>query len=182
MRFCEKTIGNVPGCERKQIVQKKDAGGSAERKFMGQKLVLDWNRYSETAIASVVEGCVLLRNEGNVLPLKSDEKVAVFGRIQLDYYKSGTGSGGMVNVSHVVGITEALLESGKVEVNRELLKVYEDWCLEHPFDLGTGWGAEPWSQKEMELSNALCEKVAAESETALVVIGRTTVRKREPTF
>ena len=140
---------------------------------MGQKKVLDWQYYSETAIRSVAEGCVLLRNEGQVLPLKKKEKVAVFGRIQLDYYKSGTGSGGMVNVSHVVGITEALTESGAVEVNRELVKVYEDWCMEHPFDLGTGWGAEPWSQKEMELSDALCEKVAAESETALVILGRT---------
>lgn len=140
---------------------------------MGQKLVLDWNRYTETAVRAVAEGCVLLRNEGKVLPLPKNEKVAVFGRIQLDYYKSGTGSGGMVNVSHVVGITEALMESGAVEVNRELVKVYEDWCMAHPFDLGTGWGAEPWSQKEMELSDALCEKVAAESETALVVIGRT---------
>lgn len=140
---------------------------------MGQKKVLDWQYYSETAIRSVAEGCVLLRNEGQVLPLKKKEKVAVFGRIQLDYYKSGTGSGGMVNVSHVVGITEALAESGAVEVNRELVKVYEDWCMEHPFDLGTGWGAEPWSQKEMELSDALCEKVAAESETALVILGRT---------
>lgn len=136
-------------------------------------MVLDWNRYSETAIRSVAEGIVLLRNEKQVLPFKKGEKVAVFGRIQLDYYKSGTGSGGMVNVSHVVGITEALATSGAVEINRELLKTYEDWCMEHPFDLGTGWGAEPWSQKEMELSDALCARVAAESETALVIIGRT---------
>ena len=140
---------------------------------MGQKKVLDWKHYSETAVASVAEGCVLLRNENNVLPFARGEKVAVFGRIQLDYYKSGTGSGGMVNVSHVVGITEGLIDSGAVEVNRELLAVYEEWCMEHPFDLGSGWGAEPWSQKEMELSDALCEKIAAESEVALVILGRT---------
>ena len=140
---------------------------------MGQKKVLDWKYYSEKAVASVAEGRVLLRNENKVLPFGKGEKVAVFGRIQLDYYKSGTGSGGMVNVSHVVGITEGLLESGMVEVNRGLLAVYEDWCMEHPFDLGTGWGAEPWSQKEMELSDALCEKAAAESEVALVILGRT---------
>ncbi|MDD5901194.1 MAG: glycoside hydrolase family 3 C-terminal domain-containing protein [Lachnospiraceae bacterium] len=140
---------------------------------MGQKKILDWNHYSETAIRSVAEGVVLLKNEKQVLPLKEGAKVAVFGRIQFDYYKSGTGSGGMVNVSHVVGITEALRESGLVEVNKELLSVYEAWCMEHPFDLGTGWGAEPWSQKEMELEESLCERVAAESETALVIIGRT---------
>lgn len=140
---------------------------------MGQKKVLDWQYYSEKAAQSVAEGCVLLRNEGKVLPFQKGEKVAVFGRIQLDYYKSGTGSGGMVNVSRVVGITEGLLESGDVEVNRDLLKVYEDWCMENPFDLGTGWGAEPWSQKEMPLSDELCEKTAAESEVALVILGRT---------
>ena len=140
---------------------------------MGQKKVLDWQYYSDKAIASVAEGCVLLRNEGKVLPFRKGEKVAVFGRIQLDYYKSGTGSGGMVNVSRVVGITEGLMESGAVEVNRELLKIYEDWCMENPFDLGTGWGAEPWSQKEMPLSDELCEKTAEESETALVILGRT---------
>jgi len=54
-----------------------------------------------------------------------------------------------------------------------LLKTYEDWCMEHPFDLGTGWGAEPWSQKEMELSDELCARVAAESAVALVILGRT---------
>jgi len=140
---------------------------------MGQKKVLDWQKYSDVAVASVSEGCVLLRNEEKVLPFRKGEKVAVFGRIQLDYYKSGTGSGGMVNVSRVVGITEGLIESGAVEVNRNLLKVYEDWCMENPFDLGTGWGAEPWSQKEMPLSDELCEKTAAESEVALVILGRT---------
>jgi len=165
----------VPETVRKAYVVQRMKMPEARQKglLMGQKRVLDWQYYSEKAVQSVAEGCVLLRNEGKVLPFRKNEKVAVFGRIQLDYYKSGTGSGGMVNVSHVVGITEGLLESGEVEVNRELLKVYEEWCMEHPFDLGTGWGAEPWSQKEMPLSDALCEKTAAESEVALVILGRT---------
>ena len=165
----------MPETVRKAYVVQRMKMPEARQKglLMGQKRVLDWQYYSEKAVQSVAEGCVLLRNEGKVLPFRKDEKVAVFGRIQLDYYKSGTGSGGMVNVSHVVGITEGLLESGAVEVNRELLKVYEEWCMEHPFDLGTGWGAEPWSQKEMPLSDALCEKTAAESEVALVILGRT---------
>ena len=37
------------------------------------------------------EGIVLLKNEGNMLPFK-DEKVAVFGRTQIDTIKCGTGS------------------------------------------------------------------------------------------
>ncbi|MGN1085187.1 MAG: glycoside hydrolase family 3 protein [Lachnospiraceae bacterium] len=140
---------------------------------MGQVKILDWKHYSELAIQAVTEGVVLLRNENKALPFCRGEKVAVFGRIQLNYYKSGTGSGGMVNVSHVVGITEALLEGGVVEVNKELLSVYEAWCEKNPFDLGNGWGTEPWAQKEMPLDDELCARTARESETALVIIGRT---------
>ena len=43
------------------------------------------------------EGSVLLKND-NVLPFSKDERVAVFGRTQETYIKSGTGSGGLVRV------------------------------------------------------------------------------------
>ena len=46
------------------------------------------------------EGIVLLENDRQVLPLKKGTKVSVFGRIQTHYIKSGTGSGGLVNVSY----------------------------------------------------------------------------------
>ena len=62
------------------------------------KKTLDWNKYLDTAAQVVSEGIVMLKNENNALPLDKDEEVALFGRIQFHYYKSGTGSGGMVNV------------------------------------------------------------------------------------
>lgn len=97
------------------LAEKEKAGkGRTKEIKMGQARVLDWEHYAQTAIQAVSEGIVLLRNENRVLPLARGERVAVFGRIQLNYYKSGTGSGGMVNVSKVVGITDALLEGGAV--------------------------------------------------------------------
>ena len=54
------------------------------------------------------EGIVLLKNDNQVLPLAKGTKVSVFGRIQSNYIKSGTGSGGLVNVSYVVNIPEGL--------------------------------------------------------------------------
>ena len=57
------------------------------------KKVLDWNKYTEIAAQTVAEGIVMLKNDNNVLPLSKTDKTAVFGRIQLHYYKSGTGSG-----------------------------------------------------------------------------------------
>lgn len=135
------------------------------------KRILDWNKYIETSAKAVSEGLVLLKNDG-ALPLKNGGTAAVFGRIQLHYYKSGTGSGGMVNVSRVVGITDGLIEAG-YKVDEELLKTYQEWDEKNPFDPGEGWGSEPWSQVEMPLTDDIVSRAAAKTDTAIIVIGRT---------
>lgn len=137
------------------------------------KITLDWNKYLEKASEAVAEGIVMLKNDNGALPLAENSEVAVFGRIQLHYYKSGTGSGGMVNVSKVVGITDGLIESGRVRINQELLDIYKKWDEENPYDMGVGWGAEPWSQEEMPLDEDVAERIAEKCETAIAVIGRT---------
>ncbi len=137
------------------------------------KMILDSEGYVKTARQAIAEGQVLLKNDNQVLPLKEGTEVAVFGRIQFNYYKSGTGSGGMVNVNKVTGILDALQESDKVAVNETLLNVYKEWEKEHPFDEGIGWGQEPWSQLEMHVDEELAKKVAEETDTAIVIIGRT---------
>ena len=133
---------------------------------------LDWEQYLKTAAQVVSEGIVMLKNDNDALPLNPDDEIALFGRIQLHYYKSGTGSGGMVNVSKITGIPDGLLGNG-VSVNEELLDVYRKWDSENPFDLGDGWGKEPWSQTEMPLDEALVAHVSESSHTAIVIIGRT---------
>ncbi|MBQ4466436.1 MAG: glycoside hydrolase family 3 protein [Oscillospiraceae bacterium] len=136
------------------------------------KRTLDWNHYLSTAALAAAEGIVMLRNENAALPLPRDEEVAVFGRIQLHYYKSGTGSGGMVNVSKVTGILDGLLEAG-IRVNQPLLDIYKAWDDAHPYELGGGWGGEPWSQAEMPLTEEIVADAAKTSMTAIVIIGRT---------
>mgnify|MGYP001191528839 FL=1 len=133
---------------------------------------LDWDKYLKTAAQVVSEGIVMLKNEHQALPLKPGEEIALFGRIQFHYYKSGTGSGGMVNVSKVTNIVDGLQESG-IKLNQELLGVYHKWDNENPFDLGDGWGKEPWSQKEMPLEDSLAARAAKRCQTAIAVIGRT---------
>ena len=140
---------------------------------MGMTWTLDWADYTKTARQMVAEGCVLLKNDNNALPLESGCKVSVFGRIQSHYYKSGTGSGGMVNVSRVIGILDGLREDKDVIVNEELASVYAEWEKENPYDNGIGWGAEPWSQKEMPLDDKTASAAAAVSDAAVVIIGRT---------
>lgn len=135
--------------------------------------VLDFEKYTAKARQAVAEGQVLLLNQNHVLPLPKGSHVAVFGRMQLHYYKSGTGSGGMVNVNKVIGILEALEESEDVQVYEPLVGVYREWEKDHPFDEGVGWGNEPWSQEEMELNEALVEEAAEKNEYAIVILART---------
>ena len=135
--------------------------------------VLDFEKYTAKARQAVAEGQVLLLNQNHVLPLPKGSHVAVFGRMQLHYYKSGTGSGGMVNVNKVTGILEALEESEDVQVYEPLVDVYREWEKDHPFDEGVGWGNEPWSQEEMELNEALVEESAEKNEYAIVILART---------
>ncbi len=140
---------------------------------------LDWGDYTETARQVAAEGCVLLKNEKSALPLAEGSRVAVFGRIQNHYYKSGTGSGGMVNVSEVTGILDALLEDAWVKVDRELMGIYEDWEKENPFDEGIGWASEPWSQIEMPVQDKLAAECSARNDAAVVIIGRTAGEDRD---
>lgn len=137
------------------------------------KRVLDFEKYTAKAREAVAEGQVLLQNENGVLPIPSGSRVAVFGRMQLHYYKSGTGSGGMVNVNKVTGILDALQECDTVQVYEPLVEVYREWEKEHPFDEGVGWGSEPWSQEEMVLSDELVQEAAEKNDYAIVILART---------
>ncbi len=120
------------------------------------------------------QGAVLLKNDGQTLPIKKGERVSVFGRCQVNYYRSGTGSGGSVNVAHTTNLLDGLRRQTHIQVNETLANAYAKWIVENPFDNGGGgWAAEPWHQKEMPLSDELVKDAKAHSDKAIVVIGRT---------
>ncbi|EMS72868.1 glycoside hydrolase family 3 protein [Ruminiclostridium cellobioparum] len=137
------------------------------------KYTLDMKKYAALGRAVSAESSVLLKNDAQALPVKSGETVSVFGRIQFNYYKSGTGSGGMVNTKYVTGILDALKACEDITIDGELLDIYEKWVTEQPFDQGKGWGQEPWSQQEMPLTDEIVEAAAKRSDIAIVIIGRT---------
>lgn len=135
--------------------------------------MLKQNRYAQLARQAAREGAVLLKNDRETLPLKHGCRVASFGRSQFHYYKSGTGSGGLVNSPYVIGILDAMLGCTDITVNEDVLRVYTDWVREHPFDEGHGWATEPWCQEEMPLSEELVRAAAEDSDVAVISIGRT---------
>lgn len=133
---------------------------------------LDLERYAVLARQATAEGCVLLENEGQALPLREGERVAVFGRMAFHYYKSGLGSGGLVNTRYVVGILDALKACKEIQLDEKLMGIYADWIKENPYDEGQGWGRVPWSQKEMEVTEEMLDCVR-NNDVSLVIIGRT---------
>lgn len=140
----------------------------------GTKIGVPLEGFGDKVREAAAEGMVLLKNEQQMFPLTKEDNVALFGRCQINYYKSGTGSGGAVHTPYTTNLVEGFRRHKEISLNEELISVYEDWIKENPFDNGGGvWAGEPWYQKEMPVSEALVKKARKTSNKALVVIGRT---------
>lgn len=139
-----------------------------------KKLGVPLEGFAEFSKTAATEGAVLLKNDLQALPLLPQDTVSVFGRTQINYYRSGTGSGGSVNVTHTTNLLNGLRGKDGIQLNEDLARVYEQWIEQNPFDNGGGgWAAEPWHQKEMPLSDELVASARSKSSKAVVVIGRT---------
>ncbi len=131
---------------------------------------LNFDNYAKKIREAVAESVVLLKNENKTLPIKKGEKVALFGRGQIDTYYCGTGSGGMVNIPYLVTIAEGL--KSQRDIDCEVYKLYSDFIDNNPFDKGKGWAQEPFSQKEPLLSESIVKKSAERCHLAVFVLAR----------
>ncbi len=140
---------------------------------------LNYPLYEELVRRVIAEGCVLLRNENKALPLSEGMRVALYGRAQFHEYKSGTGSGGLVNAPKRVRILDALQSEQGIFLDEGLEQVYAKWSEENPYVEGVGWGQERWSQDEMPLDAELAQEVAKRTDAAIVIIGRSAGEDRD---
>ncbi|RZJ73193.1 glycoside hydrolase family 3 N-terminal domain-containing protein [Flavobacterium sp.] len=125
---------------------------------------------------AAAEGMILLKNDEKTLPFsKKDKRVAVFGVTSYNFISGGTGSGN-VNEAYTVSLLDGLANNG-FKIDDELKSKYVPYTQK--FD------AEEVARKEKEgvlfLANRLPEldlerdlinKKAAESEIAIITIGR----------
>lgn len=125
---------------------------------------------------AAAESIVLLENEG-VLPLKANNKLAVFGRSQIDYFYVGYGSGGEVNPPYLVNVIQGLEEKDLV-LNQALIEKYQTFSANNIVEDGI-WGQWPRFLEEMTLSNEEVKSASEDSEVALIVIGRAAGEDRE---
>ena len=130
----------------------------------------------ELTRSAAAEGAVLLENR--VLPLKKGTKVSLFGRVQCNWFCTGYGSGGDVNVPYKVSLLEGLRSCDRLKVNEGLAQEYEKWCLENPIQ-DSVWGMWPRYYPEMPLTPQMVLGARRVSDQAIVVIGRSSGEDRE---
>jgi beta-glucosidase len=121
---------------------------------------------------AATESMVLLKNEGNFLPIRKGSKVAVFGVSSYYTYAGGTGSGD-VNKAYIVSFANGLKNAGYV-LNLDLQDNYaahiKQDTIAHPkeaFVMGI-----PRMIPEMVATLDLVQKSANESDVAIFTIGR----------
>ena len=83
------------------------------------------------------EGAVLLKNEGNILPVL-ESKVAIFGRSQIDTYYVGTGSA-RCEAMYEINLLDGF-EAAGIKVDKAVAEIYRAWCGKHPLSKLGVWG------------------------------------------
>ena len=123
------------------------------------------------------EGAVLLKNNGNLLPLAPDTRVALFGKGSFDYVKGGGGSGD-VTVAYVKNLYDGLKEEG-ISLYEPLSDFYRDY-VERRYEAGD----VPGLMAEPELPQSLVDSARGNADVAVIVLSRFSGEgwDREPVF
>ena len=121
------------------------------------------------------EGFVLLKNDGDVLPMTNVKKVALFGAASYNFVAGGRGSGD-VNKAYVVDLRDGLLGNGFV-LNESLDKQYMSHMQKEKERLAPIVALRKWyvydlRPNEMKDPYAFVRGTAAESDIAVLTIGR----------
>nr|MBQ8253844.1 glycoside hydrolase family 3 C-terminal domain-containing protein [Lachnospiraceae bacterium] len=115
------------------------------------------------------EGMVLLKNDNDVLPLATGQRVALFGKGCVDYVKGGGGSGD-VTVAYIRNLYDGLKEyerKGKVQVFDALPDFYRK-DIEKQYENG----AVPGMTVEPDVPAELLAEAKAYTDTAIISICR----------
>ena len=123
------------------------------------------------------EGMVLLKNQGELLPLVPGSRVALFGKGSFDYVKGGGGSGD-VTVAYVKNLYDGLKEEG-ISLYEPLSDFYRDY-VERRYEAGD----VPGLMAEPELPQSLVDSARGNADVAVIVLSRFSGEgwDREPVF
>ena len=102
----------------------------------------------------------------------------MFGRVQIDYFAVGYGSGGDVKAPYIINLLEGLRENPAIQINEQLAEIYETWCPKNKPNHGS-WSHWPRFHQEMPIDEAVVKQAAKASDVAIVVLGRASGEDRE---
>lgn len=113
------------------------------------------------------EGMVLLKNRGDILPLKKGTRVALFGKATFDYVKGGGGSGD-VTVAYIRNLYEGL------KMQKDVVSIFEPLCDYYRKDVERQYaqGSIPGMTIEPEVPRELLDEAKAYADTAVISICR----------
>ena len=133
----------------------------------------DLKAHAQVARQAAGESIVLLRNE-DVLPLKGNEKVALYGISAIDFVAGGTGSGD-VNKAYVVNMEEAMTNAG-FQLDKNLADYYKAYIAYDKAQTSLNGTVFSWftSRKlaEVAIPAAAIANEAKANDVAVVVLGR----------
>ena len=113
------------------------------------------------------EGMVLLKNEGNTLPLRRGTRIALFGKATFDYVKGGGGSGD-VTVPYMHNIYDGFMSvADPCTIFDGTAEFYRAWVRDQ-----YAAGGLPGLITEPELPDGLLKEARAFADTAVISISR----------
>jgi len=135
----------------------------------------DLEAHAAVTRQSATEGMVLLKNDGNALPMSASQKVAVFGITSYDFIAGGTGSGD-VNKAYTVDMMTGLSNAG-LQVTQGLANLYTKYkaYMEEKKEADRQQGGWHWGKEmlpEMAVTRTMIDKQAAEADIAIITLGR----------
>lgn len=117
------------------------------------------------------EGIVLLKNDENLLPLKTDTNLNVFGWASTNPCYGGTGSGSLSDAYETVSLLQGLEHAG-FKLNTGLSDFYKAYRADRP---QVGMWEQDWTLPEPvkdSYTSELISDAKAFSDTAMIVITR----------
>ena len=136
----------------------------------------DLKAHAVIARSVAADGMVLLKNDNSTLPFTNTVKnIAAFGNTSYDFISGGTGSGD-VNEAYTISLVQGLSGAGyqvDVEIKKEYTAHLDDYKAKHP---KKGFFQEFMNPTppapEFSVDNGQVDRKAAESDIALITIGR----------
>jgi beta-glucosidase len=143
----------------------------------------DLKKDAQISRSAAAQGMVLLKNKANVLPIqKNIHKVALFGNNGYKLIAGGTGSGD-VNKAYTVSLAQGLANAG-YQVEQDLQHAYTGYLIDYAAKLPKKTFFEEFLNPtpptpEYEVQNDVINTQAANTDLAIVVIGRNAGENRD---